>query len=621
MAVSYIGYAGNTGTSVTIPTHQVGDWLLVFAYNDSSNTVPTLPSGWTSIIGSGANNNAVRLAFKVATATNDSSGTWTNAYSVECQVYRDATIGASAVGGGTTTTLQFPALTLQNTDSTSWVARFGGNVDNNSLSSGTLSGYTKRSSTDTGGYTVGFDSNGTLGSSPAAANLSGESPQTAWRAVSVEIKVATTPVVVTPGPAALTLTGSVPVLDTGVRPGPASLTLTGGTPVLDTAARPGPATLTLTGGTPTVTVTAPGTVIPGPATLTLTGGTPTVLTPRTVTPGAASLTLTGGTPVVTTGVVVTPGPAALALTGGTPAVVVELDQLWQPFRPFGIARPRGWAVGPQAVIVDTAAACTAAAIPPIVSVLLPITASPAAATTGCLAPTLLNYDIRNISVIPAGADAAAIPPRVSANQAITAPVAAASGDAIVPVVSITAAGYDDDFNRADGTTLGTKWTTKFGTMGISSNAAYSVNSVSNWSAAIYKTAMNGNDMSVTIKLGAYVGFDGVGVVLGANSSGTFAVGWWDGATAYIGTTDENWDINSGGLTVQIYGDADLSVGNTLTLSRTGNVYTLLKNNASLGITWPDTSNVVPRNSNQRFAGIVAASDSGSYRRIDSWSVN
>lgn len=165
MTVSYIGAQGAATTTVTIPAHQVGDLILIFAYRDGSNTVPTAPTAggtvptWTQIGSSGGNTNSSRIHYAIATATTTTSGTWTNATELICHVYRGATVGASIGGSGSaTTTVNYPALTLQRTDNTSWVAGFAGHrtATNVDLAPGTM---VNRAFAGT--EAAGHDSNGT----------------------------------------------------------------------------------------------------------------------------------------------------------------------------------------------------------------------------------------------------------------------------------------------------------------------------------------------------------------------------------------------------------------------------------------------------------------------------
>ena len=87
MSLSIIGTpAAVAGSSITLPTHAVGDIIVIFAYRDGATAVPTNPTAggtvpaWVDIdAAAGANTNSARSAYFVATATNHTSGTWTNA--------------------------------------------------------------------------------------------------------------------------------------------------------------------------------------------------------------------------------------------------------------------------------------------------------------------------------------------------------------------------------------------------------------------------------------------------------------------------------------------------------------------------------------------------------------
>lgn len=166
MTVSFVGAQGAAAATVTIPAHQVGDLILIFAYRDGSNTVPTAPTAggtvptWTQIGSSGANTNSSRLHYATATATNTTSGTWTSATELICLVYRGASIGASAGGSGSaTTSIAYPALTLQRTDNSSWVVGVAGHRTATNVEVAPT-GMTNRASSGT--EAAGHDTNGTV---------------------------------------------------------------------------------------------------------------------------------------------------------------------------------------------------------------------------------------------------------------------------------------------------------------------------------------------------------------------------------------------------------------------------------------------------------------------------
>jgi len=150
---THVGSAIADGASVTIPAHQAGDLLVIFANRFDSTTIPTLPSGWTSAATKTGTNRAGRVGYRVATGSGTTSGTWTGAQITLVWVLRDhGGIGAAAVDAATT----LPALTL--TGSSSWVG---------ALQSGVFgvpavpSGMTSRAN---GSYDRVADTNGTVSS-------------------------------------------------------------------------------------------------------------------------------------------------------------------------------------------------------------------------------------------------------------------------------------------------------------------------------------------------------------------------------------------------------------------------------------------------------------------------
>lgn len=72
------------GTSVTIPAHDVGDVIVVFAYSNVISGAPTAPAAsgtvpsWSLIQGGGGNTNGSGVWHFTATANNHTSGTFTN---------------------------------------------------------------------------------------------------------------------------------------------------------------------------------------------------------------------------------------------------------------------------------------------------------------------------------------------------------------------------------------------------------------------------------------------------------------------------------------------------------------------------------------------------------------
>lgn len=200
MAISFISSAAAAATTIaTMPTHQTGDLLLMFAYRTGSTTAPTIPtgSGWTSIssgTGGGGSSNAYALAWKVATSSSEASGTWTNATHLQLQVFRgqltSSPIGASAVttGQSTGTTVTFPALTLAVQNNSSFVATFYGHRTNFTPPTTSPGVLTYRNGTNSaGGTSASYSTNSGVSTfSATSATISATSSN--YIPVSVEIE-------------------------------------------------------------------------------------------------------------------------------------------------------------------------------------------------------------------------------------------------------------------------------------------------------------------------------------------------------------------------------------------------------------------------------------------------
>lgn len=134
--ITRVGSATASATTVTCPAHVAGDFIVIVAVRGASATAPTLPSGYVNINTATISTSvalAIRVGYRVANATNDSSGTWTNANELICIIYHPSTSGYTLVGGqiskvtSTTTTLTYPAMTLADSATgNSWVIGLAG---------------------------------------------------------------------------------------------------------------------------------------------------------------------------------------------------------------------------------------------------------------------------------------------------------------------------------------------------------------------------------------------------------------------------------------------------------------------------------------------------------------
>lgn len=95
MAVDFVGAAGSLTNTVSLPTHQRGDCIVIAALR-TNNLTASLPSGWISLVSAGASGLSMRLGFRIAQSDSETSGTWTNATGLSCIVLRP-TSGTIAV--------------------------------------------------------------------------------------------------------------------------------------------------------------------------------------------------------------------------------------------------------------------------------------------------------------------------------------------------------------------------------------------------------------------------------------------------------------------------------------------------------------------------------------------
>lgn len=183
----------DTSTLTPMPAHSAGMRLLLAAYRDGFVTPPGLAAGWNDIAGAGGtglNSNSMRIGEKTAASSSEASGSWSNSNAIACSSFSGVVgIGASASNSGTTSTITIPALTLQNTDGTSWVfAGVGHRSGANSLASNTAA------LTYRGGYEGSgteqdlalYDTNGPVAA--FAAQTLSYATTSGWWAFAVELK-------------------------------------------------------------------------------------------------------------------------------------------------------------------------------------------------------------------------------------------------------------------------------------------------------------------------------------------------------------------------------------------------------------------------------------------------
>lgn len=121
MAITRISSASTaSGTSVTLPTHQAGDLIIIFAFNRNTTTLPTPPAAsgtvpsWIFFRSRTATGLGGVVYYALASDSTTTSGTWSNTTQIATIVYRGASslTGGSSNGIGGTNLITFPSLTI-----------------------------------------------------------------------------------------------------------------------------------------------------------------------------------------------------------------------------------------------------------------------------------------------------------------------------------------------------------------------------------------------------------------------------------------------------------------------------------------------------------------------------
>jgi len=122
-----------SGTSCTLGAVNGGDLIVCQGFRNNSTTAPALPNNNTNLLTkattSGGTPGVERIWWRWAANSSDTgSGTSTNATTVSCLAYS----GAGGIGGSqsnaakTSTTVDYPAITMTDSSGASWVATFAG---------------------------------------------------------------------------------------------------------------------------------------------------------------------------------------------------------------------------------------------------------------------------------------------------------------------------------------------------------------------------------------------------------------------------------------------------------------------------------------------------------------
>lgn len=171
VTISYVSQASAAATTVTLGTHATNDLMLIWAYNNSNTTTPSLPTGWTNlwVVES---TTRWRVGYKIAASASETSGTWTNANGLIALVHRPSVglilpgLVSTSAGTSTTITYQSLAATQDRTNASDrWIVAFAATQTTDSAIETAPTSFTNRASLLGGSWELAaHDSNGTLGS-------------------------------------------------------------------------------------------------------------------------------------------------------------------------------------------------------------------------------------------------------------------------------------------------------------------------------------------------------------------------------------------------------------------------------------------------------------------------
>lgn len=200
MAISFISAGGAQAATITIPAgHATGDLLIMFAFRDGSTTAPSIPAGWTQIGLNTGTSVSSTTAYRVATSSSETSGTWTNANAIVCHVYRGqlatgTPVVNSGAQAGTGTSVNYSGIITMTGPGTSWVALFAGHSSIDTSLETPKSGTVNRSNNVGATCEVaGHDTNGTVASfSFGSVTVGGTSGNYITKTVEILAATATT---------------------------------------------------------------------------------------------------------------------------------------------------------------------------------------------------------------------------------------------------------------------------------------------------------------------------------------------------------------------------------------------------------------------------------------------
>lgn len=257
-------------------------------------------------------------------------------------------------------------------------------------------------------------------------------------------------------------------------------------------------------------------------------------------------------------------------------------------------------------ITAVAATATASAAPPVIGGAT-VTINPPAATATASAPvpSAPSTGDATITSVAATATAAAGLPAPTGGLTITAVAATATAAAAVPVISIKAS-YADAFTRANAATLGTGWTGRTATvLKVDTNVAVP-DTLSSFCLDSYDSGMNTDDHKITAVINAAPsGTEGCLIYIRSNNTDSQIYAYMVNASQwliYSHTSTYNGSLSAPTQRAITAGANSFTAADSLSFEATGNAYAIKKNGTSI-LTWTDSGSAVPTGSTHRGVAI------------------
>jgi len=193
----YVSQNAAASDSVTLPSHITGDLIVCFAGRTDSTTAPSVPGTFTAptnSINTGTVSSMV-VGYRFAESDSETSGTWTNAQTIACAVYRGASTSAThpivkhTGASGTSQAVNYSGIVSMVDPGVSWGLRAAIHSSDDTNLQNAPSGFTNRADLASGDEIVIHDTDGPVSSVSFAGSVGGSGTSGNWITQTLEILV------------------------------------------------------------------------------------------------------------------------------------------------------------------------------------------------------------------------------------------------------------------------------------------------------------------------------------------------------------------------------------------------------------------------------------------------